>query len=187
LAGRLAGRIREEWGRNFSTALRAAEEVSKLSREDLAEQLSSQPGLQPMVTRLLYAAGMNGHDATLRAMGMALGKAVREPDRHGECELILLALSDLNAAHTEMLQLLEEKPPPYSESYRPWTSESVMAASTLPKSVAPLVLAAVIARGLARQSAGGYDETVSITELGQLVLDVLANYIDADHKRAPRH
>src|SRR5688572_11370444 len=43
---------------------------------------------------LLYAAGMNGHDSTLRAMGGALGYAVRDRESVDECEIILGALAD---------------------------------------------------------------------------------------------
>src|SRR3954447_61548 len=74
----MARKIHEEWARHRSTALRAAERTSGLSREDLAETVSADPRLVPLVTRLLYAAGMNGHDGTLRAMGAAFGDAVRD-------------------------------------------------------------------------------------------------------------
>jgi hypothetical protein len=121
---------------------------------------------------------------------------VREPHRHDECELILLALTDLNDSHTEMLQLLARIPPPYSQVHRPWMTERVLEASTLPPAVASIALATVIARGLAEQTPGGLAEelpgelkqgmSVLITKLGQMVLDVLVRYVDADHKRAPR-
>jgi hypothetical protein len=39
---------------------------------------------------LLYAAGMNGYDVILRAMGV-LGDAVREPDLVSETAMILMA------------------------------------------------------------------------------------------------
>jgi hypothetical protein len=43
----------------------------------------------PLFTRLLYAAGMNGHDDVLEALGQAFGDAVREPSKVNEAEPIL--------------------------------------------------------------------------------------------------
>lgn len=66
-----------------------------MSREDLAEAIGENPQFVPLATRLLYAAGLNGHDETLRAMGTALGEALLNPNRLIDCELILTALADL--------------------------------------------------------------------------------------------
>src|SRR5215203_6198735 len=100
-------KVREEWTRQRSVALRAAVASSGLgSLEDLMEKITEDPRLIPPVTRLLYAAGMNGHDRTLKAMGAALGRAVREPDAMAECELILTAIADLTQDHARTLQLL---------------------------------------------------------------------------------
>lgn len=77
ISGRLAGAVRTEWERNASSALRAAERSSGRSREDLEELITADPDVLPLYMHVLWAAGMNGHDVTLRAMGTALGSAAR--------------------------------------------------------------------------------------------------------------
>ena len=85
----LARGLRQEWTRKGSVALRAAEKASGLTREEMGEAIAEDPRLLPLVTLLLYVAGMNGHDRTLAAMGTVLGDALRERKALDECELIL--------------------------------------------------------------------------------------------------
>ena len=58
LASRVTRSFRDEYRRNTSTALSAAERRAGMSREELAEAIADDPRLIPLVTRLLYAAGM---------------------------------------------------------------------------------------------------------------------------------
>lgn len=99
LARRATVAIRKEWSRNHSTALKAAEDASGLTREQLAERLDENPEHVPLSVRLLYAAGMNGYEPTLKAMGAVFGLAVDDPSRMDECTVILSSLTDLSAAH----------------------------------------------------------------------------------------
>jgi hypothetical protein len=171
--------VRAEWRRLRSTALRAAEEASGLSREDLAEQIAQDPRLVPLLTRLLYAAGQNGHDPTLRAMGAALGDAVRDRDRVDECDVILTALADLNAAHVLVLRRLAEEPPqPSSDGPGSWGPQSLLDNVTLPASIVPLCSAALISRGLVVSPSGGYGTSFHVTDLGRTVLAVLDQWRD---------
>jgi hypothetical protein len=173
----LLGPLRAEWQRNGSKALRAAEAASGLTREAFQERLTADPAMQPLLTRLLFSAGMNGHDPTLAAMGAALGACMREAARLDECALILAALADLNASHTTMLQLLAGEPPLHGEEHRAWTVPTALAGANLPATVAPLVLAALVARGLAQEHTGGYGgSTLRITALGTTVLELLTAY-----------
>src|SRR3954447_26511649 len=65
LVSRLLGKVAEEWQRNGSVAMRAAEQASGQSREDLLETLAESPRLLSLATRLLIAAGTNGYDPVL--------------------------------------------------------------------------------------------------------------------------
>ncbi|WP_100499641.1 hypothetical protein [Geodermatophilus chilensis] len=176
----MARKIREEWARNRSTALRAAERTSGLSREDLAEQVAADPRLVPLVTRLLYAAGMNGHDNTLRAMGAAFGDAVRDREAVDECEIILGALADLTEAHSIVLLTLSEKPldpPPDLPHWVPYLLEE---RSGLPPRTTSLCVAALVARGLVVAPTGFGGEIVyHVTPLGRDVLAVLREHAEA--------
>lgn len=149
-----------------------------MSRESFAQRLEADPAVQPLLARLLFAAGMNGHDPTLAAMGTTFGTGLREPARLDECALILAALADLSAAHTSMLQTLSQEPPLLDkEKTRAWTAPTVSAATDLPATVTSLVLAALIARGLAQENNRGYGGGVlALTPLGTTVLELLQAY-----------
>lgn len=110
---RAAGLIRKEWSRLTSKALKAAEDSSGLAREDLYYWIERDPRAIPLYLKVLWAAGMNGHDATLRAMGAVLGEAARatadgEDEAIVRAELALTAMSDLGPLHFKILAVLNE-------------------------------------------------------------------------------
>lgn len=116
LAGPLGSRAmqaaRAEWARLTSDALRAAERQSNLSREDLAEWVQRDPRAVPLYLKVLWAAGTNGHDETLRAMGTVLGEAARataagEEAGWDRADLALRALGDLGPMHFRVLAVLD--------------------------------------------------------------------------------
>lgn len=182
IKGLLSG-VQTEWERNGSVALRAAEAASGLRREELAEALREEPRLHPLITRLLFAAGMNGHDAALRAMGTAVGQAVAEPIRVEECELILTALADLSAAHTKLLLLMSRPPVRGEEGSHGqwfWTPESLLEAAAFPDQLGSLVLAALISRGLAETPPMVLGGPIQLTQLGRVVLNVLDQWKEAE-------
>lgn len=175
----LVRKVRQEHQRRRSIALRAAEDASGLTREEIAEAIAKEPRLVPLVTRVLYAAGMNGHDATLKAMGAALGQAVGRPDAIDEAELILTALADLTDNHARTLLLLSKDPPELSGTARVWTVELLERKSDLAPRATSLCLAALVARGLAAVTTGfGGGNVYGITMLGWDVLAVLREYVD---------
>lgn len=177
--GRMMRAVCAEWARNGSKALAVAQTVSGLSREDLAESIAHSPELIPLHTRLLYAAGMTGHDATLRAMGAVFGDAVKNPDQINECELILAALTDLTPAHTRLLQMLSTDPPQINEKVSIWYVDNLEERSGLPTSIVPLCLAALVGRGLAAtHPVLDLDFAYTITTLGRTVLGVHADWSD---------
>jgi hypothetical protein len=179
LGRRLLSKVREERTRRQSRALKIAELRSGLSREDLAEKIAEESQLVPLVTRLLHAAGMNGHDQTLDALGAAFGRAVAEPDSRDECELILVALADLTEDHTRTLLRLTEEPPKLTGTANVWTPDLLVNSGGLSPRTAALCLAAVVARGLVENPTGFGGLTVlRVTALGFEVLAVLREYAD---------
>jgi hypothetical protein len=169
LAERLADGLAKEWERNRSVAFRAAERASGRSREDLEDDINNVPGVIPLTIRLLWAAGMNGYDATLKGMGATLGHAVRDPRRIGEAELILAAMADFGPNHRAVLEALEAKPAGLE-----WVYEDLPEHVEVPSSIVGLYASALQARGLVRIHAGyGGGVPYNITELGRTVLEVL--------------
>ena len=113
LGQRLMRPLRQEWARNTSLSIRAAEQSSGLTREDLAEWVEREPRAVPLYMKILWAAGMNGHDATLRAMGAVLGHAAKasqaeDDDALEDAELALHAMADLGPRHFKVLSALGE-------------------------------------------------------------------------------
>ena len=112
--GRAFGLLCTEWQRLHSAALKAAVRVSGLSYEDLQERIESDPELMPLYVRVLWAAGTNGHDETLRAMGATLGEAVRataegadaDPQSMRDADQALVAMDALGPRHFSVLRLL---------------------------------------------------------------------------------
>jgi hypothetical protein len=164
--------------RHGSTALRAAEATSGLSREDLAERIAEDPRLLPLVTRLLYVAGMNGHDGTLGAMGAVFGETVRNPNTVDEAELLLTALADLNDTHARVLRVMTELPPPLAGSTAGWSWGTIAEPSGLSVRIVGLCIATLIARGLVRTHGlfPGGGTTYLPTELGEAVIEALREH-----------
>lgn len=110
---RLVRPVVAEWKRNRSVALRAAETASQMTREQLADWVANDPAAIPLYMKVLWAAGMNGHDPTLRAMGTVLGHAAKaseagRDEEMDDAELALRAMSDLVPKHFKILGVLSE-------------------------------------------------------------------------------
>lgn len=104
----LLDRVANEHAQRASQALRVAEAASGMSREELADLLDRQPELVSLYLQVLYAAGMNGHDQVLRAMGAAMGlaaAAVQSDDRgtFEDIELVLRAMKDFTPRQFQVL------------------------------------------------------------------------------------
>ncbi|MGZ4606448.1 MAG: hypothetical protein ACXVXV_09935, partial [Blastococcus sp.] len=157
--------------------LAAAETSSGMRREDLAEAIADDARLIPLVTRLLHAAGENGYDDTLKAMGRAFGEAVRDREKVDDAHLVLAALADLGERHARVLRVMGGDPPIHG-TLRQWTSHDVEAASHLPLRTTALCIASLVARGLVESAAPfpGGGTMFSITHLGRDVLGVLEEY-----------
>jgi hypothetical protein len=175
-------KLREERERRVSTALHAVEMRTNRSREDIGAAITNDPALVPLAIRLLYAAGMNGHDRALSAMGTAFGDAMSDRTFIEECDLILSVLADLTESHARVLRLLSQAVPGRDNRYWSWSADELAEHSGLSRRAAILCSAALVARGLARTPSGivgGSGTVYAITELGGVVLEVLSDYSHA--------
>jgi hypothetical protein len=169
-------RIREEWARNTSKALRAAERASGMTREQLADVISEDPRLIPLVTRVLFAAGMTGQDSILRALGTALGDAAREPDKLDEAELLLIGMTDLRRHHVVLLEIMSDDPP---QPDRPgggfvhWHASLLAEKSGYSSDVVTICIAGLLNSGLIRALDDTYGASYEISDLGRTALAVV--------------
>lgn len=178
VAERLSGSLRREHARNVSVALRAAERTSGLSREDLGEAIDQDPDLVPLVTRVLYAAGMTGSDEVLKLMGAALGDAINDRIRIDESEMVLAALTNLRAHHLRVLELLAESPPPppitdTQGGIGRWWSRLIQERLDFSEEVVILCVAGLTSGGMLRTVATYGGDAYELTDLGRALLEVL--------------
>ena len=113
---RLVRAVATEWRRNRSVALRAAVVSSGLSREDFAEWVSQDSRAVPLFQKILWAAAMNGHDETLRSMGVVLGRAAQagaaeDEDEFETAELALRAMDEMTPRHFRVLAAVDAAEP----------------------------------------------------------------------------
>jgi hypothetical protein len=160
-----------------------------MSREELAEAIADDPRLIPLVTRLLYAAGMTGQDETLKLLGTAFGDAVRQRDHIDETEMILSALSDLRKHHVEILQLLATPapPPPDAEAegaHGAWWPALLGERSGMREEFVILCLAGLTNAGLVRTRNTYGGPSYEPTEIGLNILDVLTQLSVENHNTA---
>jgi hypothetical protein len=171
--------VSAEWRRNSSNALRAAEAASGLSREDFAEWIKQDVRAIPIYLKVLWAAGMNGHDQTLRAMGAVLGSAAQatargDDEAFEEAELALRAMSDLTPRHFRVLHVLDTAEVVTSEgrglNYVSFMPNMVARAAGMREEVAHQCLINLAGAGLAT-TASVYDGMAyPITDLGRAVI-----------------
>lgn len=175
-AERLACNLRDEWRRNSSKALHAAEQVSGMSREELADAIAEDRRLLPLITRVLYSAGMAGQDEVLIALGTAFGDAVRDRSYIDEAELLLIVLTDLRPHHIAVLRELASKSPgPVDNKGMSYWNTNLLADRTgYRQEVVRLCTAGLANGGLVQTMATyGGGAVYEISELGRTVLEVL--------------
>lgn len=118
-----------ETGRRRSVALRAAERLSGVTREELAERIEASPQGRDRLIRLLYLAGWNGHDEPLKMMGRCLVRGLEatetgDAERAAQEAAILDSLHMMEPRHVRMLAAIEQTPGiangPLAEAVAPW-------------------------------------------------------------------
>jgi hypothetical protein len=173
--------VRKEYRRNVSTALKAAEHISGMTREELADVIAQDPELVPLLTRLLYVAGMSGSDQVLSLLGAALGDAALHRDRIDEAELILATVADLSVHHLSLLRTMVTSTPDSPESDPPprfWLA-TISRQSGLSQELTGLCLARLVGSGLVNSVSVWNGVMYAVTELGRTVLDMI------DHLSVP--
>jgi hypothetical protein len=103
-----AERIRQEFQRRGQVITDSAALSSQLEPDEVIERLLTTDGLDPLVMRVLEAAGHTDSTRKLRILGTILGQAIsnRAP-RTDEHLLIVATLDDLEPAHLRVLEVLE--------------------------------------------------------------------------------
>lgn len=179
--------MREEWARNGSKAIRAAERASGMSREELADRISEDSRLIPLAIRVLYAAGMTGQEAILRALGTTLGDAIRDPENIDEAELLLIGMSDLRRYHIVVLEIMtENRPHPNDpDSFLYWGSEPLADLSGYSRDLVNICIAGLVRSGLIRQVDDAYGVSYEISDLGRTALEVLDELDEEPQGKAP--
>jgi hypothetical protein len=179
----LFGSIREEWARNHSKALRAAELITGMSREDRGDRISENPRLIPLTTRVLYAAGMTGQDTILRALGAALGEAIQDPEKIDEAGLLLSGMAELREHHIVILNIMTEKLPHPTEpdTFIYWSSEPLANRSGYSRDLVNICIAGLVRSGLIRTVEDAYGVCYEISNLGRTALEVLDELDDEPH------
>ncbi|MBC9225169.1 hypothetical protein GL325_02415 [Aeromicrobium sp. 636] len=186
LVGRLWEGMTREWETNRSIALRAAQEISGLSREDLAERIDSYPELVPALTRVLWEAAMTGRTKLLESMGAVFGAAIDDLEHLPDYEMVLTGLSSLTGTDILVLKEARDRHVFHQQTDDEITAESNEAATVLGIADRLNLAKASVAFGLRRLENQGFVSSMSvlggtrftITELGLLLYDVLERMAD---------
>lgn len=187
IGSRAVRAVREEWRRNASRALRAAEAASGMTRESLAEFIEREPRAIPLYIQVLWAAGSNGHDETLRAMGAVFGRAASasaEQDDDGleDAELALRAMSALGPRHFRVLRALSDVPLPPEEdehgNHGASMSDGVAASTGIREEIVDQVLLNLAGAGLARPLSVWGGVAYPISDLGRAVVRAVQEVAD---------
>lgn len=188
LLDRATRAVQAEWRRNLSKAIRIATEEAGVSREDLDELIEREPQLAPLFVRVLYAAGMNGHDKTLKLLGGFLGQALADTSRVNDVALMLAAIEDLSEHHIKVLEIVDSPIKSHeclaeSEGTH-WTTGLLIQVSGMRPELALVAAQGLINAGFVSDvglDGGGatYGDLATggtilqVTELGQTILQVL--------------
>jgi len=97
--------------RRRSKCLRVACDQAGMSRRELKNALRANTETMPLLTQVLWSAGMNGHDETIRHFGVLLGSAAGDA-RRGDAEAFircahaLKSMRDFDLWHVRVLSVL---------------------------------------------------------------------------------
>jgi hypothetical protein len=183
-AKRGSRKIREEWARNASKALRAAERISEMSREELSHRIIEDPRIIPLFIRVLYTAGMTGQDPILAALGVALGGAIRDPDKVDEAELLLIGMANLRGHHILILRIMTVNRPHPTEpdTFVYWLPENLANESGYSRNLVDICVAGLMGSGLIQLGQDAYGVCYEISDLGRTALKVIDELDEAQDK-----
>jgi hypothetical protein len=174
-----AAAIRQEWSRLTSRALKAAERSSGITREELAEWIERDPRALPLYMKVLWSAGMNGYEQTLRAMGAVLGEAAKatvagEDEAMERAELALQAMANLGPMHFKVLAALSKSVVVVGEhggeNLRQFTPDFVSEVAGMSESLAAQCSLNLANSGLTELTSVLGGNAFPLTDLGRAVL-----------------
>ena len=174
LLGLLIAPVSDEIARAQSIALKSAEQLSGMSREDLADAIAKDPASVNLLTKLLLAAGQNRHDELLKMMGWAFIHAHQaatvgnRDEELADMEAVLDSIRFFDPLHIALLVQIEDR----------GMLNNIEAAAAFPDRVKVLAfhLAGLVQAGLVDNPYGrfagdaGESEFYELSELGALVL-----------------
>jgi hypothetical protein len=178
LVGLVADLVGKEHHRRQSVALRTAEQLSGLSREELADVLrSSRPAVNATVA-FLFAVGEAGDDEVLEMIGATLAQALRgasEDPRSplSEEQLVLRALRGLTSDHVRlMVSMREFEPERAMHNDNPISGDQLRDRGIVPGRLLTSLLAYLEFHGLTENPHGRWlgGTFWELSELGRLVL-----------------
>jgi hypothetical protein len=178
IAENILQKAKEEWTRNHSKALEVAQRAAGLERDQLGEAIANNPSLIPLYVRILYAAGMNGHDEVLRTIGTLFGGAVKEvldSDTYSldYLEAILSSLDGLGPIHFRILHALESGQIPNESGSKDQTQHSsdlISAHLTIDQDLADMCLNNLASAGLIITVSGYSSLVYKMSNVGRQVL-----------------
>jgi hypothetical protein len=160
-----------------SKALSAAERVTGLSRDELEDRISQEPRLLSLTARLLFSAGMNDYEPIIESMGRIVGEAIADVEKRDQADLVLNAIAGLGRLHVAVLRAAKGTPPrpddAAADANIAWQAETLATAAGLERDMTLLCSVGLANAGLLRtlslMGGLGYE----VTELGDVVLDVI--------------
>jgi hypothetical protein len=170
-----------EQRRNRSRALRAAELMSGLSREDLAERIADNPRLVPLLTRVLYVSAMTGQDEVLAGLGAALGAAASDEDKIDEAEFMLARIEELRRHHFLILDVFDSRSP--YDTHRIdergvridyWRQDEILTKVSMRPDLVEMALAGLHSSGLLQLERMAEANIWTVSPFGRDVLELVA-------------
>lgn len=170
--------VLREHRRRRSVALTTAEQLSGLTREQIADALRLSPGAINATVAFLYAVGEAGDDDVLRMIGATLAQALRgaagEPRSPlSEEQLVLRALRGLTSDHVRLMVAIRQYESERAKhSDIPISIEQLRDLGIVPSRLVASLLAYLEFHGLTENPHGrvGGGTYWELSELGRLVL-----------------
>ncbi|MGH8893237.1 MAG: hypothetical protein ACRDWY_08030 [Actinomycetes bacterium] len=168
--------------RNSSRLLEMACQRARMSREDLTDLILESPETLGLTTRILYTAGMNGHDEVIQILAGFLGDALADPAKTDDVQAFVGAMTQISGRHIQVLERIAAGPPPLANLNR-WTSGLLEIALPYRHEVTQVAVKGLVAAGFVSEGGfdgGGADQETEpggtvylISDVGLAVLDVL--------------
>lgn len=174
--------LSEEIQRRRSIALRAAEDLSGLSREELADRIEAVPEGVDRLVRVLYAAGMTGYDDALKMMGQSLSRRLAATDARQQAkeDAMLSVLDGIEPRHVQMLTAIHSYNQRAGVMGNVKVAQAVAGSDQFPDRTAFELLARALVDDPYGRVGGddGEERFYQVSDLGRLLLEAAAE-VDA--------